>query len=115
MLLESLFEVFCCHLGQVVETANSEDIFASPLHPYTQALLSAIPITDYYAEKKRTRITLQGEVPSPLNVPSGCPFHPRCPYATDICREKMPDREVAFGDHEVACHHYKELLPVKQP
>ena len=107
--------VYVMYLGQFVEKMSSDEMFSSPLHPYTKALLSAIPVVDCEVEKTRKRIELSGEVPSPINCPSGCPFHPRCPYATDICREKMPDREVAFGDHEVACHHYKELLPVKQP
>ena len=92
------------YLGHLVEVTRATALYAHPVHPYTQALLSAIPITDYYAEKKRERISLSGEVPSPLHVPSGCPFHPRCPYATEQCRQEVPRlREIAPG-HHVACH-----------
>ena len=93
------------YLGKIVEVNESIDLYDHPLHPYTKALLSAIPITDYYTEQKRKRIVLQGDVPSPINVPSGCPFHPRCAIATDECRKTTPLLR-SFGEkHSVACHH----------
>ena len=89
------------YLGHLMEVTRAKDLYATPIHPYTKALLSAIPITDYYAEKKRSRIALQGEVPSPMNVPSGCPFHPRCPYATERCRKESPQLREVLPDHLV--------------
>ncbi len=100
------------YLGHLVEVTRAVDLYDHPEHPYTQALLSAIPITDYYAEKKRTRIALQGEVPSPLNVPSGCPFHPRCPYAKDICKQISPALKDSAPGHLVACHKLRDYRPV---
>ena len=72
------------YLGHIVEIMDAAEIYSNPVHPYTRALLSAVPITDYYVEKSRKRILLEGEVPSPIHAPSGCPFHPRCAYATDV-------------------------------
>ena len=90
------------YLGNLVEYGQTEDIFAHPLHPYTKALFSAIPIPD--PTIKRERIVLQGSIPSPANPPQGCKFHTRCPYATDRCREEAPcQREVEPG-HYVVCH-----------
>jgi len=93
------------YLGRLVEVTDAKDLYANPLHPYTKALLSAIPITDYYEEQKRERIVLRGEVPSPMNKPSGCPFHPRCNYATEECKVTMPQLRRIDGNHQVACHH----------
>lgn len=93
------------YLGKVVETMASEDIYENPIHPYTKALISAIPTTDYYIEKNRKRILLEGEVPSPINAPKGCPFNPRCSYATDICRQEMPELTERSEKHFVACHN----------
>ncbi len=95
--------VIVMYLGNVVEEAPSNELFSHPLHPYTQALLSAVPIPDPKLARKRERIILKGEVPSPLNPPEGCPFSTRCPYAKDICfKEKPPLRDV--GGRKVACH-----------
>ncbi len=95
------------YLGHLVEVTRATELYANPLHPYTQALLSAIPIIDYYAEKKRKRIALTGEVPSPLNVPTGCPFHPRCPRATAACSQMIPELRKVSDGHYVACHEVK--------
>ena len=89
------------YLGEIVETAPSEELYRRPLHPYTLALLSSVPSLD--PRRKKVRIVLPGDVPSPLNPPQGCRFHPRCPLAMDICRQKTP-RELALGDHHVRCH-----------
>ncbi|MCX7708763.1 MAG: ABC transporter ATP-binding protein, partial [Clostridia bacterium] len=98
--------VLVMYLGNMVELARSEDLYAEPLHPYTQALLSAVPIPNPEIERKRVRIVLEGEVPSPLNPPNGCVFCTRCPQVMDICRKCAPEwREVRPGRH-VACHKY---------
>jgi oligopeptide transport system ATP-binding protein len=92
------------YLGKVVELATRDELYAHPLHPYTQALLSAVPIPDPIKEGRRQRIILEGDVPSPVNPPGGCRFHPRCPLAIDVCKQEEPEwREVA-PDHWVACH-----------
>jgi len=91
------------YLGKIVETAVADDILARPMHPYTQALISAIPIPDPKKARLRKRIVLEGEVPSPLNLPSGCSFRTRCRYATEQCAQETPElRELAPG-HEVSC------------
>ena len=90
------------YLGKIVELAGRDEIYANPRHPYTRALLSAIPTID--ARRAGERIKLPGEMPSPLNPPPGCSFHPRCPYAKDICRTVEPRLETGRGGHAVACH-----------
>ncbi|MFL5655134.1 MAG: ABC transporter ATP-binding protein [Ktedonobacteraceae bacterium] len=92
------------YLGRVAELADSEDLYEMPLHPYTQALLSAIPVPDPDVESKRKRIILEGDVPSPVNPPSGCNFHPRCWKAQQICREVIPPLEEKQPHHYAACH-----------
>lgn len=91
------------YLGRIVEVTTKKSLYDNPLHPYTQALISAVPVADPFLEEKRERIILQGEVPSPLNPPTGCAFHPRCPVAFNECRSSTPAlRDVGEG-HEVAC------------
>lgn len=89
------------YLGKIVEMASREELFSNPLHPYTQALISAIPIPD--PDLKRERIILKGDVPSPINPPSGCRFHPRCPYVMDQCKVEEPKYGEVNDDHYVAC------------
>jgi oligopeptide transport system ATP-binding protein len=93
------------YLGHVVEVASRKDLYANPLHPYTKALMSAVPIPDPRVEAGRQRVILQGEVPSPLNAPAGCVFHPRCPIMTDECKAGVPELREMTPDHWVACIH----------
>ena len=95
------------YLGKIVEFARSEELFSTPLHPYTQALLSAVPIPD--PSKKKKRSVLSGDVPSPLNPPTGCRFHPRCPVAVDLCKQLEP-RELDVDGHHVWCHVVEEQV-----
>ena len=92
------------YLGRIVEIADAASLYENPLHPYTQVLLSAIPIPDPVVEETRNRMILQGEVPSPLNPPSGCSFHPRCPLAIDRCKHDVPELLEMEDGHTVACH-----------
>ena len=92
------------YLGKIMEITNSDELYDNPLHPYTQALLSAVPIPDPVVDRERKRILLTGDVPSPVNPPSGCNFHPRCHRAIDICKEQTPELKEIGGDHLVACH-----------
>lgn len=92
------------YLGRIMELADSNELYANPLHPYTHALMSAVPIPDPFIEKKRKRVILQGDVPSPVNPPSGCQFRTRCPLAQPICSMEQPAwREVSPG-HFIGCH-----------
>jgi oligopeptide/dipeptide ABC transporter ATP-binding protein len=90
------------YLGKIMEIAPRHEFYANPLHPYTEALLSAAPAPN--PDRKKKRILLTGEVPSPMNIPSGCRFHTRCPLAEAVCRQTEPELSARSGDHKVACH-----------
>ena len=92
------------YLGKIVELANRDELYGHSLHPYAQALLSAVPIPNPAKERERKRIILKGDVPSPVNPPSGCNFHPRCPIAEDICKQEDPEWREVGSNHWVACH-----------
>ena len=97
------------YLGNLVEVTTSNELYENPLHPYTQALLSAIPIADPETARNRERIKLQGELPSPMDVPEGCHFAPRCPYATQRCKEECPKLREFDKGHYVACHRVENV------
>ena len=97
------------YLGKMVELADASEIYDHPLHPYSKALISAVPVPDPKVARANQRMALTGEIPSPLNAPSGCPFHTRCPYAKPECSESMPEfKEVSKG-HFAACHRIAEI------
>jgi oligopeptide/dipeptide ABC transporter ATP-binding protein len=94
------------YLGQIVETAPARRLYERPLHPYTRALLSAVPVPD--PRRTRQRMLLRGDVPSPMNPPAGCRFHPRCPEAMPRCAEEPPLTRAVATDHRVRCHLYAD-------
>ncbi len=98
-------DVAVMHLGRIVERAPRAVLFKAPRHPYTAALLSAIPIPDPARERQRLRIILKGETPNPANKPSGCSFHTRCPRASELCRSADPPLRPIAPEHQIACHH----------
>jgi oligopeptide/dipeptide ABC transporter ATP-binding protein len=95
------------YLGKVVELAATDELFSNPKHPYSEALMSAVPVPD--PDFKQERILLEGDVPSPVDPPSGCYFHPRCKYATDVCRNEVPQYRHLGDEHFVSCHRADEL------
>lgn len=97
------------YLGKMVELADAGEIYTHPLHPYSRSLLSAVPMPDPKVARANKRIMLTGDIPSPLNAPSGCPFRTRCPYAAEDCAESMPPFEEVEKGHFVACHRVKEI------
>jgi oligopeptide/dipeptide ABC transporter ATP-binding protein len=96
------------YLGSMVELSESQELFDYTIHPYTRALLSAIPIPDPEIDKKQ--ISLEGEIPSPINPPSGCRFHTRCPYAEKLCMEERPEFREVKKEHYVACHFAERFI-----
>jgi oligopeptide/dipeptide ABC transporter ATP-binding protein len=98
------------YLGELVEIADADELIMSPRHPYTEALLSAVPVPDPVATKKKERIILRGDVPSPVNPPSGCRFHTRCPYKEDICSTDAPPLKVISSGHLTACHFADKIF-----
>ena len=97
------------YLGRLIELAQAGEIYDKPLHPYTKVLLSSVPIPDPKIAHSNKRIVLSGDIPSPLNAPSGCPFRTRCSYASDICAESMPQLKEVSDGHFVACHRTNEI------
>ncbi len=97
------------YLGRLVELADAGEIYDSPLHPYSKSLLSSVPVPDPKIARNNKRIVLSGDIPSPLNAPSGCPFRTRCPYATEQCAESMPEFKEVRPGHFVACHRTEEI------
>ena len=100
------------YLGSLVEVCDADSLYKNPMHPYTQALLSAIPIPDPEVSRKKQRVVLEGDVPSPINPPRGCKFHTRCPYAMDICREVRPETVTVGPGHTCACHKVQQELGI---
>ena len=92
------------YLGRIVEEGDTADVLKNPRHPYTKALLSAVPRLERHGKGRRDRTRLEGELPSPIDPPSGCAFHTRCPLATDLCRQTLPDLKASKSGHKVACH-----------
>ena len=97
------------YLGKMVELADAKEIYDHHLHPYSKSLMSAVPVPDPKIARANQRIVLSGDIPSPLNAPSGCPFRTRCPYATDICAEAMPEFKEEAPGHFVACHNVERI------
>jgi len=97
------------YLGKMVELADAEEIYRHPLHPYSRSLLSAVPLPDPKKARGNKRIVLEGDIPSPLNAPTGCPFRTRCPYATEACGESAPEFREVHSGHFVACHRLEEI------
>ena len=97
------------YLGKLVELADAKEIYDHPLHPYSKSLMSAVPVPDPKVARANQRVVLSGDIPSPLNAPSGCPFRTRCPYACDACAQSMPELKELSSGHFVACHRAEEV------
>ena len=98
--------ILVMYLGKIVEEAPKDLLFSNPLHPYTKALLSAVPIPETGSRRRKNRFVIEGDPPNPMNIPAGCRFHTRCPYASDICSQQSPGLKEQEGGHFVACHLY---------
>jgi oligopeptide transport system ATP-binding protein len=107
--------VMVLYLGRIAELADRDAIYRAPRHPYTQALLSAIPVPDPDIERAKKRVSLSGDLPSPIDPPSGCVFRTRCPLAIARCAEVAPPLEAVSDGHRVACHRWREAIPLLQP
>jgi len=107
--------ILVMYMGKVMEMADRSSIYREPRHPYTRALIESVPIPDPVRERARARRSLKGDMPSPLNPPSGCVFRTRCPFATDLCAEKVPELEMLDNGHQVACHHHRDLPQAPEP
>ncbi len=103
--------IMVLYLGRVMEIADRDTLFRGPRHPYTQALIAAVPLPDPDKERAKRRMPLRGELPSPLQPPSGCVFRTRCPFAVDACAQSTPALESAGENHRVACHRWREVAP----
>ena len=102
-------QIVVMYLGRIMETTDWKELYENPIHPYTRALLSAVPIPDPRVERKRERIILKGDVPSILKPPQGCAFHPRCSLASEECRRSIPELRSVTATHQVACHKADSL------
>ena len=101
--------ILVLYLGKVMEVADRDELYRRPRHPYTQALVSAVPIPDPDRERQKPRVVLTGDLPSPLSPPTGCVFRTRCPHASRLCAEAVPETDRPAGSHEVVCHHWREI------
>jgi oligopeptide transport system ATP-binding protein len=100
--------ILVLYLGRMMELASRDELYANPRHPYTQALISAVPIPDPDREANKPRVTLTSELPSPFDLPSGCLFRTRCPKATALCAEVTPPEDRASATHSVVCHYWRD-------